>query len=185
MSRIMKFVFVAVLLIATRTSLNAQRVAVSTNLLEDAILTPNVGVEIVLADQQSITFDASCSPYKLSQKFYNKCMTFRAGYKYWFDQALYAHYLGVDLVASSSDFGLGKLSSRDEYIGIGIGYGYSFIICEKLNIAPHLGVGIAYGQSYDGYDHMASSNKGVEAVATRGFKPILTRFGVTIQYVLK
>ena len=185
MSRIMKFVFVAVLLIATRTSLNAQRVAVSTNLLEDVILTPNVGVEIVLADRQSITFDASCSPYKLSQKFFNKCMTFRAGYKYWFNQALYAHYLGVDLVASSSDSGLGKLSSRDEYIGIGIGYGYSFIVGKKLNIVPHLGVGIAYGQSYDGYDHMASSNKGVEAVATRGIKPILTRFGVTIQYVLK
>ena len=185
MSRIMKFVFVAVLLIATRTSLNAQRVAVSTNLLEDAILTPNVGVEIVLADQQSITFDASCSPYKLSQKFYNKCMTFRAGYKYWFDQALYAHYLGVDLVASSSDFWLGKLSSRDEYIGVGVGYGYSFIVGKKLNIVPCMGIGLAYGQSYDGYDQMVGTGKGVEAQARRGVKPVVTRLGITIQYVLK
>ena len=185
MSRLIKIIFVAILSIVTGTSLNAQRVGVTSNLLEDAVLTPNIGVEIVLADQQSITFDASCSPYKLSQNFYDKCMTFRAGYKYWFNQALYAHYLGVDLVASSSDFGLGKFNSRDEYIGVGVGYGYSFIIGKKLNIVPHVGVGLAYGQSYDGYDHMISTGKGVEAAATLGLKPILTRLGVTVQYVLK
>ena len=91
MSKRIKIIFIIILLIATKTSLNAQRIALTTNLLEDAIVTPNLGVDIVVADNQSITFDASCAPYKLTQQFYNKCMTFRAGYKYWFSQALYAH----------------------------------------------------------------------------------------------
>jgi hypothetical protein len=112
-------------------------------------------------------------------------MTFRAGYKYWFSQALYAHYVGVDAVASSSEVGLGQNKFKDEYVGLGIGYGYSFIIGKKLNIVPGIGVGLAYGNSYQGYDHMNGTNQGVQAVATPGFKPILTRLSVTIQYILK
>ena len=93
MSVKIKFILVAVLMIAARTSIHAQRIAVTTNLLEDVMVTPNVGVDIVLSDQQSITFDTSFAPYHLSQAFANKCMTFRAGYKYWFSQAFYAHHI--------------------------------------------------------------------------------------------
>ena len=179
-----KLLVVAIILFAANISLSAQRIAVTSNLLEDALLTPNVGVDIVIADRQSLTFDTSFSPYKISESFHNKCMTFRAGYKYWFNQALYAHYLGVDAVLSSSDVGIGKHDFRDEYFGIGVGYGYSFIISKRLNLVPCVGVGLAYGKSYEGYDEMISVGNGVQAVATSGFKPIITRLGVTIQYVL-
>ena len=185
MSIRVKIIFIIILLIATKTSLNAQRIALTTNLLEDAILTPNIGVDIVVADNQSITFDASCAPYKLSQQFYNKCMTFRAGYKYWFNQALYAHYIGVDAVANSSDVKVGNLSSCDEYIAIGVGYGYSFIIGKRLNIVPNVGVGLSFGYNYEGYDHMVKPGQGVKAVATRSVEPVVTRLGITLQYVLK
>lgn len=185
MSIKIKFIIVAVLLIATKTSVDAQRIALTSNLFEDAILTPNVGVEIVVADRQSLTFDTSFAPYKICEQFHNKQMTFRAGYKYWLNQALYAHYIGVDAVASSSDVQIGKAGSRDEYIGLGIGYGYSFIIGKRLNLIPCIGIGVAYGKSYEGHDHMIKPGQGVEATATFGFKPILTRFGVTIQYVLR
>ena len=185
MSKRIKIIFIIILLIATKTSLNAQRIALTTNLLEDAILTPNIGVDIVVADNQSVTFDASCAPYKLSQQFYNKCMTFRAGYKYWFNQAFYAHYIGVDAVANSSDFKMGNIGSRDEYIALGVGYGYSFILGKRLNLVPSVGVGLAFGQTYDGYDHMVKPGQGVEAVATRVVKPVVTRLGLTLQYVLK
>jgi hypothetical protein len=48
-----------------------------------------------------------------------------------------------------------------------------------------MGIGLAYGQSYDGYDQMVGTGKGVEAQARRGVKPVITRLGITIQYVLK
>lgn len=185
MSIRLKFVIIAILLIAVKPSLSAQRIALTSNLCEDILLTPNIGVDLVIADRQSITFDTSFSPYKLSQQFYNKRMTLRAGYKYWFNQAFYAHYIGIDAVASSSDVKVGQWNSRDEYLGVGIGYGYSFIIAKRLNIVPSIGIGLAYGQSYDGYDMMIEPGKGVEASSTIGFKPILTRFAVTLQYVFK
>ena len=80
---------------------------------------------------------------------------------------------------------MGKLGSRDEYIALGVGYGYSFIIGKKLNLVPSIGVGLAFGQSYEGQDQMIEPGKGVEAVATRGVKPVVTRLGLTLQYVLK
>lgn len=186
MSLKIKFILVVILMIAARTSVNAQRIALATNLIEDVvILTPNIGVDLVLSDRQSISFDTSIAPYKISDTFYNKCMTFRAGYKYWFSQAFYAHYIGVDAIASSSDVLIRNTTFRDEYIGLGLGYGYSFIISKRLNLVPHVGVGLAYGKSYDGYDHMGDSGIGVQAQATTGIKPVITRLGVTIQYVLR
>ena len=184
MSTRIKIFLTIILLMVAKTSLHAQRIAVTTNALEDIVLTPNVGVDVVVADRQSITFDASVSPYKIADNFHNKRMTVRVGYKYWFNQAFYAHYVGVDAVLSSSDVGVASFKSRDEYIGVGVGYGYSFILGKRLNLVPHVGIGIAYGKSYDGYDQMLAPGQGVQAVATPGFKPILTRFGITINYVL-
>lgn len=180
-----KFIIAVIVLFAAKTTMNAQRIALTSNLLEDVVLTPNIGVDVVIADRQSLTFDTSFSPYKLSPKFHNKRMAFRAGYKYWLNQAFYAHYIGFDALASSSEVGIGKHSFRDEYVGIGVGYGYSFILGKRLNIVPSIGVGVAYGQTFEGYDHMVRPGVGVEATATTGFKPILTRLAVTIQYVLK
>lgn len=163
----------------------AQRLAITTNLLEDVVLTPNLGFDIVLSDKQSIAFDASYSPYKLSSQFHNKRMTFRTEYKFWLNQAFYAHYIGIDAVASSSEVGLGGFSSRDEYIGLGIGYGYSFIIGKRLNIVPSIGIGLAYGNNYEGHDHMSDTRLPIQAVQIPGFKPILTRLSVTLQYILR
>ena len=129
-----RFLLVVILMIAAHISVSAQRVALTTNLFEDAIATPNFGADVVLTDRQSISFDASFAPYKLSEVFHNKCMTFRAGYKFWLNQAFYSHYLGVDFVASSSDVGLMKWNFKDEYVGIGLCYGYAFIINKRLNI---------------------------------------------------
>lgn len=179
-----KKMLIMVILTVISTSLSAQRIALTSNLLEDAILTPNVGVDIALADKQSLSFDISYSPWKLSQQFYNKSMTFRAGYKYWFNQAFYAHHLTFDAIATSTDSGVGKYQFKYEYAGIGIGYGYSFIIGKRLNIVPNIGIGVVYGSSYEGNDHMTDEGVGVEATTKKGFSPFITRLGITIQYIL-
>lgn len=173
------------ILFLAKTSASAQRIAITNNVLEDVILTPNFGVEIVVSDRQSLSFDASVAPYKFSQNLYNKCLTLRAGYKYWFNQAFYAHYIGIDAIASSTDVRLREINYRSEYVGLGIGYGYSFLLGSRLNLVPHFGVGLAYGNSYEGYDQMLGPSHGETAVATSSLRPIITRLGLTIQYVLR
>ena len=185
MSTRVKLIVAIFFLVATKTSLNAQRIALTSNLLEDALLTPNFGVELVMADKQTLSLDASIAPYKLSQQLHNKCMTFKVGYKLWFNQSLYAHFMGIDAIASSRDVQVGKLNYRDELVGLGLSYGYSFIIGKRLNLVPSVGAGLAYGRTFDGYDQMVDIGMGEEAVVTQVIRPIITRFGVTLQYVLK
>lgn len=112
-------------------------------------------------------------------------MTFRTSYKFWFNQAFYAHYIGIDAVANSSDIQIGKNNFKDEYVGAGLSYGYSFIIGKRLNLVPSLGLGVAYGKSHEGNDYVDENGIGEMAVTTYGVKPIFTRLAVTINYILK
>lgn len=183
-SLVPKYAVLAILFFASATAMSAQRIALTTNLLEDVVLAPNVGVEVVVADRQTLSFDLTAAPYKLTEHFYNKCMTVRAGYKFWFDQALYAHHLSVDLLATSTDLAVGEYSFQYECVGAGIGYGYSFILGKRLNLVPSLGIGLAYGRRYEGYDHMSESWEGIQASETSGLMPVITKLSIAIQYVL-
>ena len=60
-----RYILVVIFMIAAGKTVNAQRMALTTNLFEDAIATPNIGVDVVLADKQSFTFDASFAPTSL------------------------------------------------------------------------------------------------------------------------
>ena len=183
--RIIHIVIAIVVLMSSQTTLRAQRMAVNTNLFEDLILNPNLGIDIVIFDKQTISFDLTYAPFKLTQQYHNQNMSFKAGYKYWFNQAFYAHYIGADVVAMSTDFQVGPFGMRYECLGLGLSYGYSFIINKQLNIVPHIGAGMSCGYRYEGRDQMLDPLRGEKAVPTFAAIPIITRFGVTLQYVIK
>ena len=66
MSTRVRLIIALILKLAVRNPLHAQRIAITSNALEDVVLTPNVGVEIVVADRLSLSFDTSFSPYKIA-----------------------------------------------------------------------------------------------------------------------
>lgn len=184
-SKWINLVIVVLFTLVAQVPMKAQRMAVTSNLLEDVMLAPNLGVDIVVSDRQSFSLDVTCAPYKLSESFHNKQMAVRAGYKFWLVQSLYSHFISIDGVLCSSDVKFRNIGSRDEYVGLGIGYGYSFVISKKINIVPSAGVGLAYGYNYEGTDHMVKPSLGVQSTRTAAIRPIITRLAVTIQYVLK
>lgn len=180
-----KVILILLFITGAKVTVSAQQIALSSNLLDDVVLTPNLGVDIVVSDRQSISFDASYAPYKISSGFHNKSMSFRAGYKFWLNQSFYAHYVGLDAIFTSTDFALANFNYRGEQVGLGVSYGYSFILGKRINLVPHVGVGLAYCTSYDGYDQMINAGTGVQATSTAAIRPIITRLGVTIQYILR
>lgn len=149
-----------------------QRTSVSTNLLEWGILTPNVGVELRSGQKSSIALDVSGCPWRLSKNLSFRQISIRPTYKYWFKQAFYAHYIGIDLLYSAYDIHLKKKFYDGNIIALGIGYGYSFILNERLNLIPGIGIGV-------GYNH--SRNQTVKS----GIKPVLTQAAITLQYVIR
>ena len=77
-------VVIGLLLLHSEES-KAQRLAVSTNALEWLTVSPNISLDVILAQNHSLTFSASSSPWKLTPNVYLKHFTISPEYKYWFD----------------------------------------------------------------------------------------------------
>lgn len=116
--------------------------------------------------------DVSGCPWRLSKNLSFRQISIRPTYKYWFKQAFYAHYIGIDLLYSAYDIHLKNKFYDGNIIALGIGYGYSFLLNERLNLIPGIGIGV-------GYNH--SRNQTVKS----GIKPVLTQAAITLQYVIR
>lgn len=149
----------------------AQRVAISTNLIEIASLSPSIGFELITSHHSSVSLNTSFAPWKVSSKIYNKHISLDFSYKYWFNQSLYAHYLSVNTLASSYDFKIGKRDYKGQVIGLGLGYGYSFVLNKHFNIIPNIGLGVGINTN--------------SIIGKTEIKPIITNIGLNLQYIIK
>jgi len=138
------------------TAIRAQ-VALKTNLLYDATLTPNAGVEVGLGRKHSLQLFYGLHPWKFGSRDQNylKHWVLNPEYRYWFCQRMNGHFLGVHAFGGEYDasqvhlpFGYWK-ELRDHryegwYIGGGISYGYQWVLSRHWNLEAALGFGVAY-----------------------------------------
>ena len=136
-------VVIGLLLLHSEES-KAQRLAVSTNALEWLTVSPNISLDVILAQNHSLTFSASSSPWKLTPNVYLKHFTISPEYKYWFDMPLYKSYLGGKLLYSSYDLGVNSFLQKGHLVGALVDYGYSFIFSKRFNLVPTVGLGAGY-----------------------------------------
>ena len=146
----------------------AQRFAVHTDALQWAIVSPNVGFEVALAQHHAFSFSASTSPVKLSESASLIHLSVEPQYKYWFNMPFFGHYAGASLLYSSYDFNLGKNARTGNLLAACADYGYSIIIGRRWNLVPHVGVGV-----------------GVDLGEEKRFVPLVAKIGVNIQLVVK
>lgn len=150
----------------------AQRSAVSTNLFSWATLSPNAGVELCLSHKSTLALNITGTPWKISEDFSLRQISFSPEYRYWFKQALYAHYIGINLLYSTYDFHLKRKYYDGNIIALGIGYGYSFVLSDRFNLIPGIGIGFGYNNSRS-------------VSVSDGFKPLITKATITLQYVIR
>lgn len=150
----------------------AQRLAVSANLLSWATLSPNVGVELCLNHKSTLVLNTTGVPWRISEHLSLRQISFSPEYRYWFKQALYAHYIGINLLYSAYDFHLKRKYYDGNMIAFGIGYGYSLVLSDRWNLIPGIGIGFGY-------------NKSRSASVQDGFKPLITKATITLQYVIR
>lgn len=126
------------------------RLALKTNLLHDAVATPDLGVELSLAKRWSVSAEGVWAWWSRSSRhrywrIYGGWMEMR----YWLgdkplERSLTGHRLGVDGSVHSYDFEFGHKGwqSPDAVYGVGVSYGYSLRLNDRLNL--DLGVRIGY-----------------------------------------
>ena len=143
-------------------SLQAQDVAVKTNLLYDATATVNLGAEIGLARKWTLDLSGNYNGWSWSDNKKWKHWMAQPEARYWFCEAFNGHFLGAHLLGGQYNvggidlpFGLyeGLKTHRYEgyYVGGGVVYGYQWLLGRRWSLEAALGIGYVRAW-YDRYD---------------------------------
>lgn len=143
---------------------DARQFAVKTNLLYDATLTVNLGVEMKVAPRWSVDLSGNYNAWALRGHRWKHWMI-QPEARYWLCDATAGHFLAAH--ALGGQFNAGHLSfARDIFglnlsnlkdhryqgwaAGVGVGYGYSWLLGKHWNIEAEIAVGWIYAH-YDVY----------------------------------
>lgn len=137
----------------------AQDVAVKTNLFADAFLSPNLGIEIGLAPKWSLDVSGQFNAWTLSHDRRWKHWLVQPEARYWLCTALGGHFLGFHALAGQ--YNVGHIDTDVKFLGtdfshfkghryqgwfggLGVAYGYSWLLGKHWNLEAELGFGWAY-----------------------------------------
>ncbi len=170
MKRIVLLLAIAAILGAVQSA-RAQKVAVKTNLVSDALLSPNVGVEAGLAERWTLDVSGQLNAWTLSSGRRWKHWAVQPEARYWFCDRFAGHFIGIH--AHGGQYNIGGFNGRFHFLGTdarklketryqgwfvggGIAYGYAWILGRHWNLEGEIGV----GYSYTRYDRFRCNNCG-------------------------
>lgn len=124
--------------------------SIKTNLLYDATLTVNLGVEYLISDKYSIDVPINWNSWTFSNNKRFKHVLIQPEFRYWKDRPLSGHFFGLHL--HWAFYNVGKTSYplriKDRYqgwlAGAGLSYGYRWNLNNKFDIEAEIGGGYAY-----------------------------------------
>lgn len=150
----------AALPVATR----GQRVALKTNLVNDAFLSPNVAVEVGLAPKWTLELGGEVNMWTVNNRKWKHAFI-RPELRYWFCQRFAGHFVGVEALGGIYNYGnldldmnllgsnlrnLKDMRYQGWAAGAGIVYGYAWPVNKHWNIEAALGLGWLYTR-FDSY----------------------------------
>lgn len=157
-------VLACAIILISAISASAQDWAVKTNLLYDATLTVNAGVEHRFAPRWSVDVSGNFNAWTVNEHKWKHWMV-QPEARYWFCEAIQGHFVGAHLLGGQYNVGNIDLpfkmlgtnfrNLRDHryqgwYGGLGVAYGYSWIINRHWNFEAEIGFGWVYTR-YDIY----------------------------------
>jgi len=168
------FLFLAVVVLSLGQTIGAQKVALKNNLLYDAALTPNAGVEIGLSPKWTLELTGQLNAWTVKGRRW-KHWAVQPSARYWFCDRFAGHFVGVH--AHGGQYNIGGFNGRLHFLGTdlrklaggryqgwfvggGISYGYAWILNRHWNLEAEIGVGYSYTR-YDRF-RCAGCGKKVE-----------------------
>ncbi len=138
---------------------HSQDAALKTNVISDALLSPNLGIEVGLAPKWTLDVSGQVNGWTLSHGRRWKHWAVQPEARYWFCDRFSGHFLGIHAHGGQYNIGGfdGKLNFlgtdarklRDSryqgwFVGAGIAYGYAWILGRHWNLEAEIGVGYSY-----------------------------------------
>ena len=142
----------------------AQDVAMKTDLVNDALLSPNLGVEVGLAPKWSLDVRAELNAWSVNGHKWKHWFV-QPEARYWLCQRFAGHFFGVHAIGGQYNFGglknnvswlgsdfsaLSDSRYQGWFVGAGVAYGYAWILGRHWNLEAEIGFGYAYTR-YDRY----------------------------------
>lgn len=160
-------IFIWILLVVSSGILSdarAQKVALKTNLLSDAALSPDIGIEIGLAPKWTLDFSGHGNFWTINDHKW-KHWLIQPEARYWLCRSFAGHFLGFHVLGGQ--YNLGNINIPINFLGTdfrnlkdkryqgwgagaGIAYGYAFPVHPHWNIEAEIGIGWIYTR-YDSY----------------------------------
>lgn len=141
------------------SSIKAQHVALKTNVLYDATLTLNAGIEYRLSEKWTADISANLNAWALSSSKKWKHILIQPEARYWFCESMGGHFMGFH--ALGGQYNVAELNdSRYQgwFVGAGMAYGYAFMLNRHLNLELELGLGYIYF-NYDKFECLDCGRK--------------------------
>ncbi|MBD5421256.1 MAG: DUF3575 domain-containing protein [Bacteroides sp.] len=150
-----KLIIALLLLAGAASSSFAQKAALKTNLVSDALLSPNLAVEVGLAPKWTLNVAGQFNLWSVDGHKWRHWLA-QPEARYWFCRRFQGHFLGLHAIggefnAGNVDFPVKFLGSdfhklKDRRyegwgVGAGIGYGYDWILSRHWNLEAELGIG--------------------------------------------
>lgn len=160
----LRYLLILVMVLIGTAHAGAQKVALKSNLLSDAFLNPNLGVEAALAKKWSLDMSGQFNLWSVNGHKWRHWLV-QPELRYWFCNRFSGHFIGVH--ALGGEYNMGNLDWDFSFlgtdfrnlkdrryegwgIGAGIAYGYSWILDKHWNLEAELGLGWIYTQ-FDAY----------------------------------
>ncbi len=166
----------------------AQLLAVSTELTSDAMLAPNIGLELVTANRSSLALHVLYGKRILGKEL--QLLAVQPENRYWFSgRPLTSWFVGLGGIAAVYDLQIRGKVYDGLGAGIGLTFGYVLPLTRRLSIDFHSGLGAFFYRqkeyyATDNYD-VDYTDKGFQRTNASGYHLLPTRIGISLTYILK
>lgn len=194
MGNLKKLIFAGIVLLASAFGASSQVVALKTNLIGDALLSPNLGIEFGLARKWSLEISGQTNLWPVEGHIW-KHVAVQPELRFWLCRRFAGHFLALHGVGGIYNFGdidfpVNALGSDFRNLkdnryqgwaaGAGLAYGYAWPVHKHWNIEAELGVGWLYTR-YDQFPCASCGTKTAEDVTHNYFGP--TKAAVSVVYL--
>lgn len=153
--------FLAVLWLGSQA--NAQVIAGKTNFLYWGTTTPNLGLEVGLGKKTTLELVGGYNPWTLDKDENKKIKHWLVmpEFRYWLCERFNGHFFGLHTGYTFYNVSGVRIPFQEEWTkdhryqgwatGVGLSYGYSWVLGKRWNIEASIGVGYVY-TNYDRYE---------------------------------
>ena len=159
-----RYIILLCLALLSLSGLNAQRVGIKTNLISDAVTTPNLGVEFRMAPKWTMDISGQVNAWNIHERRWRHWML-QPEARLWLCEAFQGSFFGLHAIGGQ--FNIGNIDNNIKFlgsdfsklkdhryqgwgVGAGIAYGYDWILAKHWNLEAEIGIGWIYTK-YDRY----------------------------------